>query len=149
MHAYRGNRIFIGQTLHTYRLAEQSERSIYLGKLIFSDFSPYDRPIYHRAKERGFKVIHLSEEGAVFQGQQDEGRSDLGMQFDPRVLAEDDYLCTWGDFQHEHYRSLQPRSPEHMRTTGYPRFDLYRPEFCSLFFLSLRSASASDSVSSY
>jgi surface carbohydrate biosynthesis protein len=132
--AHRGNRVLIGTTKHTYRLARQVRHGVYVGKHIFTQVAPHDDPpIYHEAKARGTTVIHLSEEGAVFMGTEDEWRSDLLGMFDPHLLAPEDYLCTWGDFQREVYRAVEPRVRDHVRTTGHPRFDLYRPRWRALY----------------
>jgi surface carbohydrate biosynthesis protein len=123
------HRLFLGSTAHTFRLLEQMEGGLYVGKHVFHPWkNPYGPSAYELAKARGFSVVHLSEEGAVFMGGEDYSRHELDRQLDPKILADEDYLATWGDWQADHYRARRP-SWDNVRTTGHPRFDLYRPQY--------------------
>lgn len=129
------HRIFLGGTLHTFRLLSQMEGGLYLGKHLFVDWkNPHGPSAYHLAKARGFSVVHLSEEGAVFMGGEEYSRLELDRQLDPNTLArDDDYVATWGEFQASHYRTKRREWDDHVRVTGHPRFDLYRPEYRSFY----------------
>lgn len=128
------HRIFIGATLHTYRLMERMNAGVFFGKHVFFPWkSPAGPLAYHMAKSRGFSVIHFSEEGAVFMGDDESSRADLDRQFNPSILEPEDYIATWGDWQRDHYRSKAPPCRDNIRTIGHPRFDLYRPEYRELY----------------
>jgi surface carbohydrate biosynthesis protein len=129
------HRIFLGRTPHTFRLLDQMQGGLYLGKHLFQDFkTPYGSSAYDLAKAKGFSVVHLSEEGAVFMGGDEYSRLELDRQLDPNTLSQDDYVATWGEFQAKHYLSKRPDwTDEHVRVTGHPRFDLYRPEYRALY----------------
>lgn len=128
------HRIFIGHTIHTYRLMEQMRSGVFFGKHVFHPWKNDAGPLaYHMAKSRGFSVIHFSEEGAVFMGDDESSRADLDRQFNPQVLEGEDYIATWGDWQRDHYKSKEPACRDNIRTIGHPRFDLYRPEYRELY----------------
>lgn len=134
------HRIFLGSSHHTFRLLSQMEGGLYVGKHLFIDYkNPFGPSAYDLAKARGFSVVHLSEEGAVFMGGDDYSRLELDRQLDPNILKSDDYVATWGEFQAEHYRQRRPAFGEHVRVTGHPRFDLYRPEYRSFYDDRVRS----------
>src|SRR5581483_8352036 len=59
-------------------------------------------------------------------------RADLAFQLDPAVMSEEDYICTWGDFQRDYYLPAA-RVSSAVRTTGHPRFDLYKRRFRGLY----------------
>lgn len=137
MHARSTNRIFVGQHDVLYRMIVKTgmHGGVYVGKNLFRQrpaFKDYER--YRRVKARGFLVIHLDEEGAVYDGEEDRWRYWLlEGQFDPRCLDAEDYVCTWGDFQRDFYRSLEPACAEHIRKTGHPRFELCKAEYRKYF----------------
>lgn len=121
------NRIFIGQHDVIYQLLKHMKGGIYVGKNIFrSLFSTPDLTRYQILKDRGFTLVHLDEEGGIFPGREEDWRSTLRLRLDPKCLKKNDYICTWGDFQADFYRSQQPDCFENIRTTGHPRFDLCR-----------------------
>ncbi len=127
------HRIFIGNTHHTFRLIEQMEGGLYVGKHLFQPWkSEFGASAYELAKHKGFSVVHLSEEGAVFMGGEEYTRLELDRQLDPNILAQDDFVATWGAWQADHYRSKRKGWPN-VRVTGHPRFDLYRPEYRSFY----------------
>jgi surface carbohydrate biosynthesis protein len=128
--AHPRNRIFIGQHDAIFRLSRFIDAGIYLGQYVFRQLFPLEKgERYRELKERGFSVIHLHEEGAVFYGGPDDWAAALRRRVDPTLFEPDDHLCTWGDFQRDTYRALEPRCADNIRTTGHPRFDLYRPEY--------------------
>ena len=126
MAASSANRLFIGQHDVIYRLVRYIHGGIYLGKNIFLTPFPTDLSRYHFLKEQGFVLIHLDEEGLSSYGEQDEWGPWLSARLDVKCLSKDDHVCTWGDYQRDFYRGLQPACIEHVQTTGHPRFDLYK-----------------------
>lgn len=128
--AHEGNRIFVGQHDAIHRLSKSMEGGIYLGQYAFRSLFPLETTERYRdIKSRGFTLIHLHEEGAIYYGGPDDWKKALQQRIDPRVLDETDWVCTWGDFQRDAFLELAPRCAEHVRTTGHPRFDLLRPEY--------------------
>ena len=132
MCAGRGSRVILGQHDVVRRLLPQLRAGVYVGKNIFlTDFSSPDVAQHYRVlKEREFGLVHLDEEGAVYQGnEQETWRRALLMRLDPRVLSADDEICVWGTFQSSIYRGLDPPPLARVTATGHPRFDLLREHY--------------------
>jgi len=130
MCAQETNRIFVGQHDSIYRLSRHISHGIYIGKHIFLDEWPLaklDR--YNQIKKNGHTLIHLDEEGAIYTGNEERWRERLRQRLDPACLESGDFVCTWGDFQRDFYRSLDPRRGLDILTTGHPRFDLCKPRY--------------------
>ena len=133
-YAREDNRIYVGRHTYLRHLIGVLNGGVYLGKnLILPRFPEAKLDLYQKAKARGFAVAQLDEEGAVHPGDAESWKRTFLRRLDPRVLKADDYVCTWGDFPRDYYRSLHPTCEENIVTTGHPRFDLYRPEFRSFF----------------
>jgi surface carbohydrate biosynthesis protein len=84
---------------------------------------------YRRFKELNHRVIHLDEEGAIYEEGPERWREELSKRIDVRELQAEDHVCTWGRFQADYYRSLNPPCRSNIHVTGHPRFDLCRPKF--------------------
>lgn len=127
-------RIFIGQYDAMYRAAETMRHGLYVGKNIRpssekqSDASHKMHSRLDTLRERGFRLMHLDEEGAVMAGEEDRWKQWLLRRLDVCSLDANEYACTWGDYQRDFYRSLNPPCKENVQTTGHPRFDLYKPK---------------------
>ena len=124
------NRIFIGESNAIYRVVQNTRGGIYAGKNIFMRLFP--GPVqqlerYEMLKNRGFKLVHLDEEGGVMAGDEERWKDWLNKKLDVNCLKPDDHVCTWGKWQEEYYRSLNPACKDNIQTTGHPRFDLYKP----------------------
>lgn len=122
-------RIWIGQQRVIYALANNMKGGLYLGKNLFGLPPNITWHRYRNLKSRGFRLIHLDEEGAVYRGGPEQWKQELFRRFDPTQMDAEDYICTWGDFQRDVYRSVSPPCIQNIRTTGHPRFDLYKPEY--------------------
>ena len=121
------HRFFVGFHGAVYPLALRMRSGLFVGKhfiLLEPARETYAR--YHALKDRGIVCMHLDEEGAVYQGDEEHWRHNLRWQFDPCALQAEDYMCTWGDFQRDFYLSLGPKCAPNIRTTGHPRFELYK-----------------------
>ncbi len=130
----KNNRIFIGQHNVIDGLTNSMNGGIYIGKHIFKTIFPnVDVQLYYNLKKRGFKLIFLDEEGAVYSGDEIQWKKALRVQFNPNYLSADDYVCTWGEFQSDFYKTREPACKEHIYPTGHPRFDLYKPKYNSFF----------------
>lgn len=128
------HRVFLGGSYTTFRLLPHLEGGLYVGKHIFQPWkNPHGPLAYNLARGRGFSVVHLSEEGAVFMGGDEYCRIELDRQLNPATLHPDDYVATWGDWQAEHYRARNPALAINVRTTGHPRFDMYRPAYHAFY----------------
>ncbi len=125
MAARKDNRIFIGLHETLMRLASRVRGGVYLGKNAIRPHFPDALDDYQLLKERGFVFVHFDTEGAVYPGAEDRWRQILRQRLDPRHLSSDDFVCTWGDFQRDVYREMEPACVDNIRTTGHPRFDLY------------------------
>ncbi|MDD5120699.1 MAG: hypothetical protein PHR84_05265 [Candidatus Omnitrophica bacterium] len=130
----KSNRVFVGQHDAIFRLTKYLRGGVYIGKNIFREEWPFSNiERYMAIKKNGFVLVHLDEEGAVYYGMDEGWKSCLSRRLDPRVLSKDDFICTWGNYQNAYYRSLTPACSEHIRTVGYPKFDLYKPPFRDYF----------------
>lgn len=125
--ASRGdNRIFIGLHEHLMRLVRRMEGGVYLGKNAIRPHFSDALEDYHVLRDRGFRFIHFDTEGAIYPGDEARWKEILYQRLDPRHLDGEDYVCTWGEFQRDAYRALEPACASNIHATGHPRFDLYR-----------------------
>lgn len=133
LHAHADNQIFIGQHDILFDVATRMKGGVYFGKHIFRSYFPTDVSRYERIKKNGFVYVNLHEEGAIFPGEADFWRHLLDLQLDTRVLDPTDHICTWGEFQRDHYLRKSPPNPDHVHATGHPRFDMYKQPYRQLF----------------
>ncbi|NCG33109.1 MAG: hypothetical protein GWP44_09510 [Proteobacteria bacterium] len=126
-------RIYVGQHNVLDAMVPRLKGGIYVGKTLFKSLFPTDLKYYEMLRRSDFRVVHLDEEGGVFSGDGARWRAILDSRLDPQVLAQDDYLCTWGGFQQEHYLDRAPNLKGSTRVVGHPRFDLYLEEYRALY----------------
>ncbi|MFU8804295.1 MAG: surface carbohydrate biosynthesis protein [Bradymonadaceae bacterium] len=131
--ARRDNRVFIGRHDVLMKLSHFLEGGVYMGKDAIRPRFTRNLKDHTTLKDRGFVFMHLDTEGAVYTGGEDDWRDSLKARLDPTVLSPRDFVLTWGDFQRDHYRSLKPLCAENIRTTGHPRFDLYKEAYRSYY----------------
>jgi len=130
----KDTRVFVGQHNVLDSVSANMHGGIYVGKHIFKDIFPaVDIRNYVELKKRGFVFVHLDEEGAVYSGGENVWHEKLKVQFNPNYLTEDDFVCTWGQFQADFYRSRKPACESNIHATGHPRFDLYKSKYRELF----------------
>jgi len=125
MYANKGNIIFIGQHDYIYEMSKYITKGMYLGKNLFSireDGTWQDR--HSILKSKGFSIIHLDEEGAVYWGDEKTWRRRLNKRMDVGKIKFDDYICTWGIFQKRHYEHVTAANSNNIFNTGHPRFDM-------------------------
>jgi len=127
------NRIFVGQHDLIARLSEHMQGGMWIGKNIFALFPQTSLERYHTLLKNKFQVVHVEEEGAIYPGDEAKWEHYLRMRLDPKVLGPDDYVCTWGDFQREFYLQQDPKCAANFRTTGHPRFDMYKAKYRRFF----------------
>lgn len=133
------NQIFIGNHTDIYHLGTRLRNALYLGKNLLNVSAARKTVCYREFKEARGRMIHLDEEGAVFNGGEDIWRQVLDMRLDPRWLEAEDHLCTWGQFQKDHYASFSPAVAPHIHATGHPRLNLAHPFFSGLYEEETRS----------
>jgi len=121
-----GRRIILGRRDALHRILPEVAGGVFIGKAFEPFFPHVDTSFYQLLKAQGFVGLHLDDEGAVFAGDEAELARQLQTRFDPSHITGDDYVCTWGDWQRDFYRSMKAPDPERVKTTGHPRFDFLR-----------------------
>ena len=100
--------------------------------------NPNKIQMYRSAKERGFVIAHLDEEG-VYQGTQPEIESILDTRLDVTTMQSDDCVFTWGKFQEDHYKSkCNDLNQPFITTTGHIRFDLFKKQFRNYYLILIK-----------
>jgi surface carbohydrate biosynthesis protein len=135
MLANKANSVFVGQHDVIHEMSKYMRHGVYIGKNVFPNGRDMETGQRHRVlKERGFVVVYLDEEGGSFRGDtEDAWARTLESQMDVTRLEADDYVCAWGEFQKDLYASRNPRCRSNIRTTGHPRFDLYKTRYREYF----------------
>ncbi len=125
MYSSKENMIFIGQHDYIYEMSKFITKGMYLGKNLFSireDGTWQDR--HSTLRNKGFSILHLDEEGAVYWGDENTWRRRLNKRMDVGKIKFDDYICTWGRFQKRHYEHVTAANTDNIINTGHPRFDM-------------------------
>lgn len=125
LHARRGRRVFLVGGQSGQRIVREMKGAVFVGKHIIHPSSTQPRA-YFAAKENDFVIVHLAEEGAIFQGSEPDWDWDLDDQLRPKLLDPEDYVCTWGNYQRDYYQRNGAQNPDNFRTTGHPRFDVLK-----------------------
>jgi surface carbohydrate biosynthesis protein len=123
--ARTNDRIFIGRRDAISRVVSDTDSGLFVGKAFDPSFPNVDMSFYQRMKDRRFTVVHLDDEGAVFVGEEADWVRSLERRLDASRIAADDFVCVWGDWQGDVYRT-RAMNPGRVRTTGHPRFDFLR-----------------------
>lgn len=133
--------IIIAQHDYFNKNSHLFEGGVYLGKNMFKSTFPrnskekdVDLKYYSNLKKNNILVCHLDEEGAVYFGDENYWKIELGMRLNPKVLSAEDYIFTWGEFQKEYYKSLERQvKVENIISTGHPRLDLNKKNFLNYY----------------
>ena len=130
-------RTFVGQHDVIYGLLPLMHGGVYLGKHIFPRIftdPKLDSDRYKLLKRQEFAFIHLDEEGGVFPGSEPEQWKDaLNIQLDPRVLDAGTTYARGGAFRRATTLPREPACAQNIKTTGHPRFDLYKSVYRRYF----------------
>ncbi|MCP2043678.1 surface carbohydrate biosynthesis protein [Pontibacter sp. HSC-36F09] len=130
--ASNDHNIFIGQHDFLMSLLPKMKGGVYIGKNLFSRRSDLEKgKKYSELKKKGFDIIYLHEEGAVYAGDEQNWEQVLKQQYDLRFFDEQDRICVWGDLQKR--IDIQRSNGLNIFVTGHPRFDLYKKEWNSYF----------------
>ena len=84
-------------------------------------------------KKRGFSIVYLDEEGAIYWGGEETWRRRLNKRINVDEINKDDYICTWGSFQKQHYTNVTKALPDNIVVTGHPRFDLLQGKYSKIY----------------
>jgi surface carbohydrate biosynthesis protein len=126
--------IFIGQHDYLYFISKFMTGGSYIGKNLFSIREDGTWKSRHtELKKRGFSIIYLDEEGAVYWGEADTWRRRLNKRINISEIDKDDYICAWGSFQKSHYQNVTKALDSNIVITGHPRFDLFKPKYFHLY----------------
>ena len=119
------NQIILGNHTDVYELGKRLRGGLYVGKNLLNVSPTRMTECYEHLKEQRIRVVHLDEEGAFFQGGEEDWKERLLARLDPAWMEGEDFLCTWGTFQADYYRSRGTAITDHVRVTGHPRFNLH------------------------
>ncbi len=122
--------ILVGEHELLFSLSMRMRDAVIVLKNITGGKRPWK---YRRYKELGMRIVQLDEEGAIFEGEKDNWRKVLNNRLIIGELEPDDYVCTWGSFQADHYHALAPARAERVIPTGHPRLDLGKEPYRRLF----------------
>lgn len=126
------NKIYIGQHNFLNSLMDQFKNGLYIGKNVFPRSAANEKgETINKIKSRGFKVIYLHEEGAVFKGDPNNWKETLNRQYNTGFFDQNDVVCNWGKFQNQH--DISRADHLNIQVTGHPRFDLYKPKWKAYF----------------
>jgi surface carbohydrate biosynthesis protein len=134
MYVSKEKNIYIGQHDYLYSLSKYMDGGLYLGKNMFlrkSNGGWINR--HSKLKNRGFSMVHLDEEGAVYWGEEEEWRRRLSRRLDVNAIDNNDFICTWGNFQKSYYQDSIEINDEQIITTGHPRFDLLKDKYRGIY----------------
>jgi len=127
------NTVYLGQHDYLYSVSKFMTGGIYLGKNQFSIYPDGSWRVRHdKLKKNGFSVIHLDEEG-IFWGDEENHRQRLNRRMDVDQITNNDYICTWGSFQKEHYQHETKALSDNIVVTGNPRFSLLTDKYKGIY----------------
>jgi surface carbohydrate biosynthesis protein len=133
MFVNKDKNIYIGQHDYLYSISKYMIGGLYLGKNMFLRKSGGDWINRHSEfKNRGFSMVHLDEEGAVYWGEEAEWKRRLSRRLNINLI-DDDFMCTWGNFQKSYYQDVIKDNDKKIITTGQPRFELLRKKYNTFF----------------
>ena len=127
-------RFVIGKHFTIFDLLQEIGGGVYLGQNIRPQKSnSVSTERLQKLRAAGTTLIVLDEEGGVMTGDEARWKQWLDFRVDANALLPYEHLCTWGNWQRDYYRELNPENAHHIHTTGHPRFDLYKPQFRSYY----------------
>ena len=126
--------IYIGQHDYLYSISKFMSGGVYIGKNLFSIRPDGTWKSRHtKLKKCDFSIMYLDEEGAVYWGDEDTWRRRLNKRINISEIDRDDYICSWGAFQQNHYQTETKALNANIEVTGHPRFDLFKPKYFKIY----------------
>ena len=126
--------VYIAQHDYLYYVSKFMSGGTYLGKNLFAINTDGTWKSRHTTlKKRGFSIVYLDEEGAVYWGDEETWRRRLNKRINVDEINKDDYICTWGSFQKQHYTNVTKALPDNIVVTGHPRFDLLQGKYSKIY----------------
>lgn len=122
--------ILVGEHELLFALSMRMRNAVIVLKNITGGKRPWK---YRRYKVNGMRIVQLDEEGAIFEGEKDNWRKELNDRLIIGQLEPDDFVCTWGPFQADHFHKLAPERVNQIIPTGHPRLDLGKEPYRRLF----------------
>ena len=124
----RGHTVIVGEFTFINRILPFTQHVVYFGKQIFTQIFPTSLLHYTELKKRGGTLVHLDEEGAVYQGQNQESYASMLLsRLDVKILRFDDVVITWGQYQSEFYKKQGTKA--RVLPLGHPKFDRNEDSF--------------------
>jgi surface carbohydrate biosynthesis protein len=131
-----GWQILVGEHELLFKLSLRIQNLVAVIKNVTGGKRPWK---YQRWKKLKHRIVNLDEEGSIYREGPERWKEKLDKRITVTELEADDYVCTWGQFQADHYRSLKPACAENITATGHPRFDLCRPAYHEVYDDEVRS----------
>ena len=126
--------VYIAQHDYLYYISKFMSGGTYLGKNLFAINTDGTWKSRHtKLKKRGFSIVYLDEEGAVYWGDEETWKRRLNKRINVDEIKKDDHICTWGSFQKQHYQNVTKALPNNIVVTGHPRFDLFRGKYSTIY----------------
>ena len=114
----------------------KSNNGVYIGKNVMNKPDKHNDKysIYNKVKKNNFSIVHLDEEGGIYPGDHNRIKEILDERLDVNILHSDDLVCTWGDFQSEHYNNkLKLNDKLRILTTGHIKFEFTKSKYFGLY----------------
>ncbi len=120
--ATKDNICIVGQHDFIDKISKYTKNGIYFGKNVFKTTFPCKLELYQQYKKNKHRIFWLHEEGGIYPGNEHDWKKTLKSLLGENVLAPDDKILAWGEFQESLYKQLNPGID--VINTGTPRFDL-------------------------
>ena len=114
----------------------KTNNGLYIGKNIMNKPNKLGNKyaMYESAKKKQFSIIHIDEEGGIYAGEDQRIKEVLDERLDINILKSDDLVCTWGNFQSEHYKNkLLTNNGPSIVNTGYIKFDITKHLYYGIY----------------
>ena len=117
----------------------KSNNGVYIGKNIARSIRALkvnndENSIFNRIKKNNITIVHIDEEGGVYPGDHKRIKEILDHRMNVNVLHSDDLVCTWGDFQTEHYnKRLKTNNNVRILTTGHIKFEFTKSKYFGFY----------------
>jgi surface carbohydrate biosynthesis protein len=126
MSSQTGWQIFVGNHVDLIRLAKCTANALFLIK-------DTGKKIMEFYNHKNHRIIHLDEETGILHGHKITWPLFLSLRLDVNKLRKKDYICAWGSFQEQHYKSYIPKCIDNIHVTGHPKFDLCRRKYSPIY----------------